>query len=290
MRALAARQHWIVTRLQLLRLGFSESAIDRRISSGRLFPIHRGVYAVGHPGLSREGRYMAAVLAIGPGAVLSHFAAAALWGFWSGPTEPIEVTVARGVGSRKTIRVHSVKDLPDAAIAVEHGIPVTTPARTVLDLAVSMYSDRAFARLVHEAEAQRLVDPGLLRAEISRARPRCPGVRRLANEIADGPKPTRSGLEDAVVNLLRRHGFPPFTTDVRVPGTPEWVTVDVLFEAQKLAIEVDGDRWHGTKFRRKFDARKQAIIEAAGVRVIRLAEDDPQRETETVARIWNGLT
>src|SRR5207302_5626115 len=105
-------------------------------------------------------------------------------------------------------------------------------------------------------------------------RPGRPGAARLAAEIADGAKPTHSGFEDWTVQLLRRHNFPPFETNVHPPGTPNWVEVDVLFRAQKLVIEVDGDRFHSTPFRREFDARKQAILEAAGYRVLRVSEGD----------------
>jgi very-short-patch-repair endonuclease len=291
LQAIAARQNGLVTFLQLRRIGVSRAGIDRLVQTGRLFRVHRGVYVVGRRELSREGEFHAAVFAIGDGAVLSHFPAAAAWGFWPGRVQPVDVTVARRVASRPGIRVHQVIELPERAVTTHLGIPVTTVERAILDLAATMYSDRHFRRLVHEAQVQRLTDTRLLQIEIDHARPRTRGVARLQAEIADGSKPTRSRLEDDVVELLRSNDFPPFETNAHVPGTPHWVEVDVLFESQRLVIEVDSDRYHGTPFRREFDARKQALIEAAGYRVIRLDEDAlvPSRKAETVARIRHGL-
>src|SRR5205807_9547930 len=142
-----------------------------------------------------------------------------------------------------------------------------------------MYSQRAYRRLVHEAEAQEKTNPDALMAEIER-NPGHPGVLRLQAEIADGPKPTRSGTEDDVVSILRRHDFPHFETNVHVPGTPDWVEVDIFFREHNLAIEVDGTPWHATKFRRKLDAHKQALVEAAGVRVMRVTADDANNENQ----------
>jgi hypothetical protein len=221
----------------------------------------------------------AAVLAIGKNAVLSHQSAAVLHGFWPYSVPwVVHVKVARGVRSRPGIRVHQVTEMP--ATTTHLGIPVTIPARTVADLASTMHSDNAFRRVVHEAQVQGKVAIAGLRGEL---RPGAWGATRLAAEIAHGPTPTRSGFEDRVVDLLRRQDFPPFETNVHPPGTPGWVEVDVLFRDQKIVIEVDGDRYHSTPFRREFDARKQAILEAAGYRVVRTSEDDV--EVDVVARV-----
>ncbi len=289
--AVAAVQLGLITTGQLIALGLSHASISERVRLGRLHRVHRGVYAVGRRELSREGEFLAAVLAIGEGAVLCGFAGAALHSFWPGATAPIDVAVARRVSSRRGIRVHSGIELPAAAVTVQLGIPVTTPARTILDLAAAMYSQRAFRRLVHEAEAQGQVTPEALCAEIERS-PRHRGAARVLTEIADGPKPTRSGLEDDLLDLLRRHAFPPFETNAHVPGCPDWVQVDFLFRAQKVVIEVDGGKWHNTKFRRKFDANKRAIVEAAGYRVIVLVDDDVERlnEARTTTRIWRAVS
>jgi Protein of unknown function (DUF559) len=165
--------------------------------------------------------------------------------------------------------------------AITHlGIPLTTPARTILDLAATIYSDNAFRRTVHEAQVQEKVTIEQLQREAHTGRP---GAPRLAAEIAEGAKPTRSGLEDWTVELLHRHHLPPFQTNVHPPGTPDWVEVDVLFPAERLVIEVDGRRWHSTPIRKRTDARKQAILEVAGFRVLRVSEDDD--EAAVVARV-----
>jgi very-short-patch-repair endonuclease len=292
LQARADRQRGLITYRQLRALGFSDAAIARRLELGRLHRIHRGVYAVGRRGLSREGTFLAAVLALGEDAALSHFAAAALWECWKRKTTPVDVTVPRHVRSRPGIRVHGVDHLPALATTVHEGIPLTTPARTIRDLAGTMYSERAFRRVVHEALARELVDLATLQAEIDGARPRCPGIARLRAEITDGAKPTRSGLEDEMVEMLRRHVVPSFETNVHVPGTPDWVEVDILFRAQRLVIEVDGAAWHSTPFRGELDAYKQTLVEATGHRVIRVAEGEvaPHWERHTMARVWAALT
>jgi very-short-patch-repair endonuclease len=287
---LASRRFRVVAVAQLRELGISSAAVSRWVACGRLQHRHRGVYVYGSGKLSREGEFLAAVLAIGDDAVLSGFAAAALWNFWTGGWKPIDVTVARRVGSRRGIRVHCVAELP-SAITTHLGIPVTTPEQTILDLAVTMYSDRHFRRLVHESEAQELVTPDSLRAEIGRS-PGHRGAKRVLAEIADGPKPTRSGYEDDLLDMLRRHNAPPFKTNARVAGTPAWVEVDFLFEAQKLVIEVDGGPWHKTKFRRELDAAKRLLIKDAGYEVMVLLDEDVESRNEerTMAQICRALT
>jgi hypothetical protein len=170
------------------------------------------------------------------------------------------------------------------------GIPVTTPARALLDLAVALRLDEAFAWSVHEAEIQTRVTTRSLEDVIER-HPKNGGCARLAAEIADGPKPARSRLEIRVLRLLRRHDFPPFDTNVHPPGLPAWVEVDVLFAERRVVIEADGGQFHDTAFRRKRDARKQALLEAAGYRVIRLRWEDvaPELEAQTVARLQHAV-
>lgn len=131
---LARRQHGVVARRQLHDLGIGRDAVDHRLRAGRLHRVHRGVYAVGHPLLTRHGPWMAAVLTV-EGAVLSRRAAAALWGIR--PSDRLEITVPRPVRSRARIEIHRER-LPEDEVTHHEGIPVTTPARTLLDLAATM--------------------------------------------------------------------------------------------------------------------------------------------------------
>jgi hypothetical protein len=276
-----ASRHRVVTARALYGLGVSRSAVSRWVARGRLRREHRGVYVYGNGELSQEGRLYAAAIAIGEDAVVSHLSAAVLQGFWPyNAPSLVDITVPRRVPSRRRIRIHQVTELPPQAITNHSDIPVTTPARTILDLAATLHSDNAFRRVVHEAQVQEKVTIDQLQLEARTGRP---GSPRLAAEIADGARPTRSGFEDWAVQLFRRPGFPPFQTNVHPPGTPDWVEVDVLFPVHKLVIELDGDRFHSTSFRREFDARKQAIVEAAGYRVLRVSEDDG--EDAVIARV-----
>jgi very-short-patch-repair endonuclease len=220
-------------------------------------------------------------VAIGDDAAISHVSAAVLHGFWPYKIPVVvDVTVPRELRSRRGIRVHQAASF---AVTTHLDIRVTTPVQTLFDLAATMRSDSAFRRVAHEAQVQEKVTVAQLRADLDGLRPRCPGAARLAAEIAHGPRPTRSSFEDRIVELLRRDDVPPFETNVHPPGTPDWVEVDILFRAQKLVIEVDGGRYHSTPYRRELDARKQAFVEAAGYRVLRVRDEDS--DAEVVARV-----
>jgi hypothetical protein len=287
-RALARQQEDVITTGQLESAGLARGSISYQVARGWLYPKYRGVYAVGRPDLSPDGEMMAAVLAVGEDAVISHLTAAIAWGFWryGELCAPLDVLVPRGLRKRRDIRVHTTIDLPAGDRTRRHGVPITTPARTVADLATVVYSDHAYRRAVHEAYAQRLVTQPQLEAQVARRR-----CRRLAEIIADGPRPTRSELEDAVDDLLTRHGLRPPHTNAGIPGLPAWVEVDFFYPAQRLVIEADGARFHDTPIRQAADRRKQSLLEGHGLRVLRLRWEDaqPEREAQTVARVRHAL-
>lgn len=285
---LANGQHGVVGLGQLLALGLSRDAIAHRIRVGRLHPVHRGVYAVGRLDLSFEGRLFAALLAVGEGAVVSHLSAAWLWGF--SPVDrrkasPVDVTVTRRVRRRSGIRLHVVRALMEHDRSRCGGLAVTTPARTLLDLADVLPGDRALRRAVHEAQVQRRVNLDQLRGQLRGAIGRR-GAPRLAAIVTAGPAPTRSELEDVTLELLRGHGFPEPEVNVRLHNLPVPVEVDFLFSELALVVEVDGARYHETEVARQADARKHAMLEAAGLRVIRLTWSQVTKDTaQTVLRL-----
>jgi very-short-patch-repair endonuclease len=168
------------------------------------------------------------------------------------------------------------KDLPAADTTRHKGIPVTTPARTVLDLSATRRSDRAVSRAIHEAEVQCRVNHRQLKEQIAGGRP---GATRLAKLTAAGPAPTRSELEDRMLEFLARHGFPTPVTNTFIGG----LEVDFFFPHAKLVIETDGKRFHNTDFARRNDAAKQAALEAAGYRVVRITWDQVTTDEERTA-------
>ena len=271
--------------------GLSSGAITRGAQRGWLHRKHTGVYAVGRPDLSSAGVFHAAVLAVGEDALLSHRSAAALCGFWSyGEIDVVEVTAPRRGIRRPGINVYAVTDIPRACRTIWRGVPVTTAAHAILDLAASLASDEVFARTLHEAEVQDWVTHHQLRAEVDR-HPAHPGRGRLERELGWGPTPTRSPAEDKAAEMLRRNGFRGFETNTRISGLPKWIEVDFLFAAHNVVIEVDGDKFHKTRYRRRRDARKRAIIEASGIRVVRLTPDDVEaaNEAQTVRRLRHAI-
>jgi hypothetical protein len=194
---LAARQHGVVATRQLAALGIAQRAVSHRVAAGRLHRIHHGVYAVGHRVLTRHGRWMAAVLAGGEGAVLSHASAAALWEIRYSASEYIDVSVRRsGRTKRAGLRIHRPRTLTPDETTTERGIPVTTPARTILDMAARL-TDSRLEHLLDQAEIQELTDYPTLDA-LARAHATHRGATRLREDptrLRERPRARRAPRE-----------------------------------------------------------------------------------------------
>ena len=274
--ALGERQHGVITRVQLLEIGLTDDGIGRRVRDGRLWRVHQGVYAVGRPTLTLHGRSIAAVFSCGPGAALSHVAAAILWGLLQERGPRIDVTVPRGGQRRRrgAVIVHRAA-LPAADVTVKHRIPVTTPARTLIDLA-DLLPRRQLERALDEA--------AYLRLDLSDLQPR-PG-RRGSGTLAElikrhdaGTTRTRSDLEERMLSLLHRFRLP--TPEVN--SSIEGYTVDFVWHEQSLIVETDGWAAHGTRAAFERDRRRDADLLAAGWRVLRISHERLGREPDWVA-------
>ena len=240
--ALAGKQHGMVSRRDLLALGFSPRAVEHRLAKGRLHLVTRGVYAVGWPALTQERRWMAAVLACGKGAALSHRSAAALWDIGEERAGQVDVSVRRRCEHRRAgIRARSRPALPAEDIVVRDDIPVTRPARTLLDLATELGA-MSLERAVNEADKRNLVDPEALRATLDRYAGE-PGVRPL-RALLDR---NTFCLSDSNLEILFRPiaaaaGLPPPLTKQRLNG----FEVDFYWPNLGLVVETDGLRYHRT--------------------------------------------
>jgi hypothetical protein len=266
-----AAEEWGVLSLDELRdCGLSRKGVAVRARRGHLHRVHHGVYAVGHPSLPLEGRFLAAVKACGRGAVLSHFSAAALWGFVEWDDRYPEVTVRRArARTYRGLRVHKTRVREPRDFTRYEGIPVTAPARTLIDLA-SILEYRPLRRAVRQGEALHRTSVRQILEALRRIGPRR-GVRKLARIIATGPAPTRSVLEDVVLDLILRGGLE--HPDVNVPLLIEdrRVVPDFRWPGQRLIVEADGAAWHEGEVAREDDAQRQALLEASGERVLRVA-------------------
>jgi len=273
---LAAEQHGVVSTRQLAAAGLTRTAIQVRVANGRLHPIHHGVYAVGHAAISLNGRFMAAVLACGPGAFLSHHSCGALWEMVRWDNRFPEVTVlGRGGRGRPGLRIHRTRSLHPDDRDRQFGIAVTSPARTLLDLAGSGLSDKALRRAVRQAQALHLTNVGQIAAVLGRANGHR-GVARLAALIADGPAATESGHEDVVLDLLLAAGLehPVVNGTLVVDGRP--YRPDLRWPAQRLILEVDSG-WHDGRLAQEDDGVRQAYLEAIGERVLRTTREQAIR-------------
>jgi very-short-patch-repair endonuclease len=261
---LAASQHGVVARRQLATLGLSLDAIDHRVAMGRLHVVHRGVYAVGHRALTRDGRWMAATLAGGDGAVLSHRSAAALWGMRDGSPACADVTIPRSRRPRSGLVARRV-DLRADEVTVHRGIPVTTPARTLLDLA-AILDEHRLARAAERAEALRLTSPTSLEALAARyrGRPGVPALGRIAPNVA--ATTTRSELERRFLTLLDAERLPRPLVNVPIEGAE----ADFAWPARRLVVELDGYETHGTRAAFERDRARDRALQAQGWRVIRI--------------------
>jgi very-short-patch-repair endonuclease len=274
--ALATPQHGVVATWQLAALGLSQRAVSHRAAAGRLHRVHRGVYAVGHPVLTVNGRRMAAVLAAGPGAALSHASAAALWEIRATSATRIDVSVrsVAGRGKRPGVRIHRAAQLRGDEITVQQGIRVTTVARTLFDLAATL-SPRALERALDEAEINQLYDRTSLDA-LARTHAGERGARALAQALDDDADPTLtdSELEELMLALCREHDLPR-------PKSRAWVAglrVDFLFPASRLVVETDGYRYHRTRRAFERDRERDAILARAGHRTLRFTHRQLTRE------------
>jgi very-short-patch-repair endonuclease len=268
--ALAERQHGVVSRDQLSAVGIGRRAIGHRLECGRLLLIHRGVFAVGHRALSREGRWLAAVLAAGPGAALSHQSAAALWLIRETARGRIDVTVPVTRRPRMTIHIHEAR-LPVDELTTTQRIPVTTPARTLLDLA-AVVSHEALEKAINEAERLHLASTTSLADLLHRhhRRPGTPAIQRILDAGFVGVTVTKSKLEDDFLAFLDNHGLPRPDVNPNMPIDGRWKMPDCVWRAASLIVELDGYETHGTRSAFENDRARDRALQVAGWRVVRV--------------------
>jgi hypothetical protein len=258
----------VVSRAQLLALEFTRHAIQNMLDARRLHPVWPGVYAVGHARLTWKGRYMAGVLACGPGAVLSHRSAGVLHALLRGSSGRVHVTTPEGRRTRPGLRVYEGADICNYATTVD-GIPAMTVARTLLSLAATVRPG-TLARAIEESERLQVFD---LREidDVLDAHPGARGSRRLREALAAYrfiPDWTRSGFEDEFLRVLAGAGLP-------LPAVNNWVEgheVDCVWFEEKLVVELDGGNYHQTTAARIRDPHRDADLQLAGFAVHRVTD------------------
>lgn len=277
MAALVARQHGVVTRAQLRARGKSDGAIDWWVRTGRLHRVHRGVYAVGHPVLTDEARWLAAVLAAGRGAVLSHRSAAALWGIGVREGKAVDVTAPRSRVGTGGIAVHRPRRLgPDEATA-RRRVPVTTLPRTLADLA-DVLDERALSRAIHEAEVAHGLGAPALAGAVDRAWGRR-GHGRLLRAAGGERDRSRSRLEQRFLRLCRDHGLPAPEANADVAG----LECDFVWRERRLVAETDGWAFHRTRRAFEHDRRRDQQLARAGYRTLRFTHRQLDADAAEVA-------
>lgn len=279
---MAERQHGVVGRGQLRSLGMGDGAIEGRIRRGQLHALHRGVYKVGYRRINRKGRWMAAVLASGEGACLSHRSAARLWGLMPAGDGWVEVTCQRGRRARRRgIVVHEAVVADDERGEVD-GIPVTSPFRTIFDLA-AVLERRGLERVLHEAEVREVRD----RVSLPMLLERYPGWRGTRNlrELLESPEPagiTRNDFEEAFLALIDACGLPRPRMNAALAIRGRFFEIDALWEREWLALELDSRGVHGTKKRFESDRQRDRILIAEGYRTMHITWRQLQEEPEAI--------
>jgi very-short-patch-repair endonuclease len=270
----------MITTAQLLDAGLSEDAVSARAAGGWLTRVHKSVYRLGVYG-GPFAPEAAALLACGPRAALSHESAIAMRGL---AERPPRLHVSGTRAARAGIHCHRAP-LPESDVITVHGLRVTTPARTLLDLSPSM-PERALDRLVEEAQVQRLITRDLLLAAIDAGRNR-PGVRKLATIVGDPSEPafTRSEAERRLVELVRAAGLPQPRTNVRIAG----YEVDAVWPRHKLIVEVDGWAYHRTQPAFERDRARDGRLLVAGYRTLRITWRQLTRERDRVIAMLAAL-
>jgi hypothetical protein len=281
---LAGSQHGVIGRAQLRELGVDRSAVRRRVRAGTLHALHGGrVYATGLAPLSVRGRYLGGVIACGKGAALSHRSAADLWGIRPNATR-VEVSVPQGGGGAPGVQVHRTRMLDPRDFTTKDGIPVTTLARTLLDLSAVVRAHE-LAAAIDRAERLRIFDLSAVVDVLDRANGR-KGAKALRRAIAAyEPSTQKSKLERRFKELLKTTpDMPTPTFNAAVEGEQATHEVDAFWPAEKLAIQLDGFEFHRTRRDRERDADSDADLELAGLRVMRLTWDDVAVHEERTRR------
>jgi hypothetical protein len=263
----AARQHGVVSRRQLHECGLTDRAIATWLRAGRLHRVHRGVYALGHAALSQEGRWMAAVLACGRAAVLSHRSAAHLWGLLARSPSLADVTTPRPGGRVEGVRRHRTRRLEEHDVTEHYAIPVTTVERTLVDLA-DVAPDRVVRRALHQAE----IAYGVTRSPIN--------GRRGANRLSQPPDRTRSVLEREFGRLCETHGIARPENNASVAG----LEVDFVWRAQRVVVELDGWAFHRTRHAFERDRERDQALAREGFAVLRFTHRQVTERAWDVAR------
>jgi uncharacterized protein DUF559/putative AbiEi antitoxin of type IV toxin-antitoxin system len=262
----------VVSAAQLYEIGFDEAAIRRRVESGRLHRLYRGVYAVGHTIIPRDGRLLAAVLACGDGAALSHRSAASLWGIRPSAAARIDITVPRTSGVRSSSAIVIHRPRRPAETTRLNGIPVTTPGQTLADLATAL-PRRQLEKAVEMAEVRKL-DVAIPNGH--------PGSQRLHEAAGRAlPVTTDSPLEDAFLALCDAHGIPRPLVQPIIEG----YRVDFCWPEHRLVVETDGFEHHGTRAAFTRDRAKDAQLTVRGWRVLRFTEPQVRGEARSCADV-----
>jgi very-short-patch-repair endonuclease len=271
----------VVSKAQLAKLGLTRDAVRRRVEKKRLQRLYPGVYAVGHDALTVDSRRLAAVIACGAGALLSHRAAGSAQGLLLSSPQ-FDVTVSQPRKSKPGIVVHRSRLIHPEDRAVERGIPVTCVARTLVDLA-DVLSEERLAKAVHEAEVRRAFD---LEA-IERTLTRLPGrtgrhrLRRVLVAYKPHPNFTRSSAERRLLELCQRHGLPPPQANLWIVG----YEVDAYWPDVRVAVEVDGAEAHHTRAAFHEDRARDRRLAAERVHVVRITWSDFDDEPRLAAEL-----
>jgi very-short-patch-repair endonuclease len=254
---IATAGHGVVTRAQLLQTGVTRKEIERRLRTGSLLREHPGVYRVGHRAPSIEASYLAAVLAAGEGALLSGRAAAHLFGLVKGAAPAPEV-ISRTERRIEGVKTHRSRLLDARDAAIVRGIPVTTVPRTLVDIAADLPID-ALARACHEAGVRYQTTPAAVEGVLVR-RPTSPGAKKLRRVIHGDVHVTLSKLEARFLDLLRAEGLPLPITNRPAGGR----RVDCRWPEHRLTVELDGYRFHNSRYSWEQDRRREREARARG--------------------------
>jgi Transcriptional regulator, AbiEi antitoxin/Protein of unknown function (DUF559) len=268
----AAGQWGVLSRGQLRAAGVARATVDYWVQTGRLHVVHRGVYAVGHRALRVEGHRLAAVLACGPGAVLSHRSAASHWGLLATDQVGIDVTAPRGRHGVPGIRLHTSRSLDAQDTTSHEGIPITTVHRTLLDLAATVRNhqlERALAQAMYlQVYDQRAIDDVIARSNGHR------GTKILAEATKQEPQITKSMWEVRMLRLVRGANLPEPMCNraLHAPDHGE-CKPDFYWPAYDLVVETDGWEAHRTLAAFRNDRAKDAALTVAGYKVLRFTWD-----------------